>query len=56
MKEKHEDKKIKEYIIEFYKDLLDSAVKREDFENAIKYKKWIENLSNSKTDEYENNI
>jgi predicted homoserine dehydrogenase-like protein len=27
-----------------YKKLLESAVKREDYETAMKYKKWIENL------------
>ncbi|NPV13142.1 MAG: hypothetical protein HPY57_15350 [Ignavibacteria bacterium] len=48
MKEKSlEDRKVKEYIIIYYKKLLDAAIKREDYESAIKYKKWIENLEKS---------
>lgn len=45
--DKLEDKKAKEFIIIYYKKLLESAVKREDYETAIKYKKWIENLEKS---------
>jgi len=39
-----EDRKAKEFIIIYYKKLLESAVNREDYETAMKYKKWIENL------------
>jgi len=38
------DKKIKEHLIEFYEKLLESAIKKENYEDAIKYKKFIENL------------
>lgn len=42
-----ENGKVKDYIILYYQKLLESAVKREDYETAIKYKKWIEKLEKS---------
>lgn len=42
-----EDKKIKDRIIEHYEDLLKSAIVREEYENAAKYKKFIDNLKKS---------
>jgi len=41
-----DDKKIKDRIIEFYKVLLEDAIKKEEYENAIKYKKFLDNLKN----------
>ena len=42
-----DDKKIKENIIEHYEDLLKSAIEKEEYENAAKYKKYIDNLKKS---------
>jgi len=42
-----EDKKVKDYITIYYKKLLQSAIDKEDYETAMKYKKWIENLEKS---------
>lgn len=47
MLEDYENKSIKQFIILYYEKLLESAVKREDYEMAGKYKKWINNLKNS---------
>ena len=47
MEKKMEDIKAKEYIIIYYKKLLESAVNREDYETAAKYKRWIDNLEKS---------
>lgn len=47
MLEDYENKSIKQFIILYYEKLLESAVKREDYEMASKYKKWIDNLKNS---------
>jgi protein-arginine kinase activator protein McsA len=49
MIEKHEEKPLREFIILFYEELLESAVKREDYETAAKYKIWIDNLKKLKT-------
>jgi len=47
MNKKNKTKKIKEYIIEHYQILLESAIKREDYEAAAKYKQWIDNLKDT---------
>jgi len=39
-----DQKKIKEIIIQTYEELLENAVKNEDYEAAAKYKKWLDNL------------
>ena len=39
-----ENKVIKDRIIEYYQILLENAVLKEDYENAIKYKKFLDNL------------
>jgi len=45
----NEDKKIKEYLIDFYQKLLENAIKREDYENAQKYTKFLKNLKETKS-------
>jgi protein-arginine kinase activator protein McsA len=42
-----DDKKIKDRIIDFYELLLEDAIKKEEYENAIKYKKFLDNLKKS---------
>lgn len=47
MLEKYEEEPVKKFIIIYYESLLKSAVNREDYETAAKYKKWIDNLKKS---------
>lgn len=47
MEKNMEDIKTKEFIIVYYKKLLESSVNREDYETAAKYKRWIDNLEKS---------
>ena len=47
-----EDKRIKQRIIEFYEVLLEDAIKKEEYENAIKYKKFIDNLKQIKKSDF----
>ena len=44
-----EDKRIKQRIIEFYEVMLADAIKKEDYENAIRYRNFIDNLKKSGT-------
>lgn len=46
MLENYEDEQVKKFIIIHYNSLLETAVEREDYETAAKYKKWIKNLEN----------
>ena len=39
-----ENKVIKYRIIEYYQILIENSVLKEDYENAIKYKKFLDNL------------
>jgi len=50
MLEKHEEKPVKDFIILFYEELMKSAIEKEEYETATKYKKWIDNLKNSGKD------
>jgi protein-arginine kinase activator protein McsA len=46
----NEETTLVDYLITFYEDLLKSAIIKEEYENAIKYKKFIDNLKKSKND------
>jgi len=46
-----DEKKIKDYMIKFYEELLKSAIIKEEYENAARYNQFIDNLKNSKNNE-----
>ena len=47
MKEEDENIIVKDYLIDFYEHLMENAVEKEEYENAAKYKRFIENLKKS---------